>query len=181
MAVTAKDAVAGLPYKTDVSIITASATGVINPGDWLMYSGQYVWPSYTALHASSGYFKSSGIGVALESNPVYDQYGNSVQNSALKVLVQGIIRVSASFSGKPALGLAAYPDASGSAVGYPTGMTGVGATWNTAEPLTNSAMSGTANAQHPGVATVIGIANHANAGTGELILLLTPPRPDIRG
>lgn len=178
MAVTAMSAVGALPLKTDVSIITASATGKINRGDWLAFSGQYVFATNTAHTA---FWKTSGQGVALESNPMYDQAGRIVTASALKILTMGILHVSASFSGIPALGIGAYPDATGSGVANPTGATGVGATWNTGEIRYNSALSGTANAQVPNVAVVIGSRNHSNAGTGELIIRLMPLAPDVRG
>ena len=88
---------------------------------------------------------------------------------------------SANFSGVPTLGLGAYPDATGSGVAAATGLTGLGATWQTAQVVNNSALSGTANAQQPAVATVIGSTNFANAGTGELVLYLSPLAPDVRG
>jgi hypothetical protein len=178
MAISAVSANPTLPMTTDVSIATASATGQINVNDWLVYSGQFVMASNSGHTA---YWKTSGAGVALESNPYYDQAGRIVTASGLKILAQGIIHASASFSGTPALGYAAYPDATGSGVAAPTGLTGVGATWNTGEVFYGSALSGTANAQAPGVATVIGHRNQSNAGTGELILRLMPLAPDVRG
>lgn len=169
---------AAIPQRFDISIITASATGKVNVGDWLAYSGQHV---HATNQGHSATWKSSGAGVALESNPTYDSFGNIVTASALKVLVMGEIRVSASFSGQPTLGIGAYPDATGSGVAAPTGLTGVGATWNTGVVLFGSALSGTANAQALPVATVVGSTNFANAGTGELIVRLMPLAPDVRG
>lgn len=168
----------GVPYKSDITITVASATGTINVGDWVAYSGQYVWATNSG---HTGYWKTSGAGVALESNPIIDQAGRTVQNSALKILTEGVLVVTASFSGVPALGLGAYPDATGSAVGGVTGLTGVGATWQTGQVINGSAYSGTANGQRPPVATVIGARNFANAGTGELIVRLMPLAPDVRG
>ena len=180
MAVSGVTATYGIPLSFDISIVTASGTGNINPGDWLMYSGQQALAGYSGL-ASTAYFKASGAGVALEPNPVYDPAGRSILNSALKILVMGNIMVSANFSGRPALGLGAYPDASGSGVGAPTGLTGLGATWQTAVVLDHSALSGTATPRAAAVATVIGAQNFSNAGTGELWLRLFPLPPDIRG
>jgi hypothetical protein len=175
---TPQSAVPALPYKTDISLATAHYTGTVNVGDWLAYSGQFVFATNSG---HSAYWKTSGAGVALESNPMYDQFGNSVLNSGGKILVEGILRVSASFSGVPALGLGIYPDATGSGVGAPTGLTGLGATWNTAQVRFNSALSGTANAQVPGVATVIGSHNFSNAGTGQVDIRLVALAPDVRG
>lgn len=180
MAQSGVTAPAGFPQKWDITLATASGTGTINVGDWLMYSGQFVLASYSGL-ASTGYWKTSGAGVALESNPVLDPAGRSILNSALKIMVEGVIVVSANFSGQPALGLGAYPDASGSGVAATTGLTGLGATWQTAQVINGSAYSGTANAQRAPVATVIGSQNFSNAGTGELILRVVPLAPDVRG
>ncbi len=126
-------------------------------------------------------WKSSGAGVAMQSNPMVDQAGRSVINSGLLFVTQGILHVSASFSGVPPLGLGAYPDATGSGVGAATGLTGLGATWNTGLVVFGSALSGTANAQALPVATVVGSLNFSNAGTGELLVRLMPLAPDVRG
>ena len=168
----------GLPLKWDITMVTAQFTGTINPGDWLAYSGQFVVATNSGHTA---YWKTSGAGVALESNPIYDNAGRSILNSAGKILVEGILLGSASFSGVPPLGLGAFPDATGSGVFAPTGLTGLGATWNTAQVINGSAYSGTANGQRAPVATVIGSQNFTNAGTGELILRLSPLAPDVRG
>jgi len=171
-------AVSNIPYQADIRYAQASGTGTINPGDWLAYTGQFVVATNSG---ETAYWKTSGAGVAIDSNPTFDQFGNSVQNSAMRILVEGVHHASASFSGEPTLGLGAYPDATGSGVGNPTGNTGVGATWNTAQVRTNSALSGTANPQQAPVATVIGSRNFGNGGTGELILRLVALNPDVRG
>lgn len=178
MGASALAAVPAMPQKYDISIVAASANGKINVGDWLAYSGQHVVATNSGHTA---YWKASGAGVALESNPTYDSFGNTVTASALKVLVMGEIRVSASFSGQPTLGLGVYPDATGSAVAGVTGLTGVGATWNTAAPSFASAIAGTASPRLAPVATVVGSTNFSNAGTGELIVRLMPLAPDVRG
>jgi len=177
-AVVGVTALSNIPFQTEISFAQASATGIINPGDWLAYTGQMVEPSNSGERAS---WKASGAGVALDPNPVSDRYGNSVQNSALRILVEGVMHVSASFSGQPLLGLGAYPDATGSGVYAATGATGVGATWNTAAPSHGSALAGTAAAQQAPVATVIGSENFSNAGTGELIIRLMALPADVRG
>ena len=177
-AVTPKSAVRAFPQSWDIQLTTASATGNIFVGDWLAYSGQFV------VHTNSGetaYWKTSGAGVALESNPMYDQFGNSVLNSAMMIGVQGVFRVTANFSGRPTLGIGAYPDATGSGVASPTGLSGFGATWQTAQVVNHSALSGTASPQAAPVATVIGSENFSNAGTGELIIRLMALPADVRG
>src|SRR4051812_568610 len=124
MSVTAISGVPGIPFKSDASILTASATGTINPMDWLAYSGQFVIAQFSGANPGTAYWKASGAGVALESNPMIDIAGRSVQNSGLKYATEGIFRVSAAFSGVPTLGLGVYPVATGSAVGGTTGVTG---------------------------------------------------------
>lgn len=171
-------AVASMPQKVDISIATASASGQINVGDWLAYSGQFVFATNSGHTA---FWKTSGAGVALESNPMYDSWSNIVTASALKILTEGILYVSADFSGQATLGLGVFPDATGSGIAAPTGATGVGATWQTAQVLNGSAYSGTANAQRAPVATLIGSQNFANAGTGEMVIRLVQLPPDVRG
>lgn len=178
MSVTALSGVAGVPYRFDTTILTASATGTINVGDWLAYSGQFVISQFSGAAPGTAYWKASGAGIALESNPMIDWAGRSVLNSGMKYMTEGIFRVSAAFSGEPALGLGAYPVSTGSAVNGVTGMTGVGATWQTAQPVIAS--GATAGRAAP-VATVVGSLNFSNGGTGQLDIHLRPLAPDYRG
>lgn len=180
MGVTALSAENALPTRESMTFAQTSGTGAINPGDWLMYSGQFVLAGNQGL-ASTAYFKSSGAGVALDSNPRLTQAGRSVQNSALLYTPESLLWVSAGFSGQPSLGLGAYPITSGSGVAGTTGLTGVGATWQTAVVLFGSALSGTANAQQRAVATVLGSRNFSNAGTGEMLIRLATLNPAVRG
>lgn len=178
MSTTAQSAVNSVPYQENTKFRQNSATGNINPGDWLAYSGQYVIPTFSG---DTAYWKASGAGISFDANPTYDQAGRTVQNSALLYGSDVTVWVSAAFSGQPTLGVGAYPVSSGSAVGAVTGQTGVGATWQTAQTTFGSALSGTANAQQAPVATVIGSRNFSNAGTGELLIHLTHLAPDVRG
>lgn len=178
MSVTAISGVPGTPYRSDTTILTASATGTINVGDWLCYSGQFVISQFSGGAPGTAYWKASGAGIALESNPMIDIAGRSVLNSGMKYLTEGMLRVTAAFSGIPGLGLGAYPVSTGSAVGGVTGLTGVGATWQTAQPVLAS--GATAGRAAP-VATVVGASNFSNAGTGELDILIRPLQPDYRG
>lgn len=181
MANTGQQAVAGIPQRYDIGFAVASATGTINPGDWLAYTGQFVVAQFSGGAPGTAYWKASGAGIALQSNPVLDPAGRSIQNSAMQIMVQGVTVVTAAFSGQPGLGVGAYPVSTGSGVAAATGLTGVGSTWQTAQPSFGSALSGTANGQQPAVATVIGSQNFANAGTGELIIRVVALAPDVRG
>jgi hypothetical protein len=170
-----------LPYQDDIRYAQASATGTINPGDWLAYSGSFVLAQFSGNAPGTAYWKTSGAGMAIDSNPVYDQYGNSVLNSAMRILVEGTVWVTGAASGVPLLGMGAYPVSTGSGVGAPTGKTGVGATWQTAQVINGSAYSGTANAQRAPVGTVLAGRNFSNAGTGEWLVRLMALAPDVRG
>ena len=178
MSTTGISAVNSTPYQADIGFAQNSGTGTINIGDHLAYSGQFI---LSTNQGHTAYWKSSAAGVALDANPVTDPAGLSVQNSALLYLVEGVIYASASFSGQPTLGIGAYPDATGSGVNATTGLTGLGATWNTGVVLFGSALSGTANAQANPIATVIGSRNFSNAGTGELQLRIVALDPAVRG
>lgn len=178
MAQSPASAVFNLPVSFDVSIATAHGSGTINAGDWLAYSGDRVFATNSG---HTGYWKTSGAGVALESNSAYDRFGNLVANSGMKILVgPALLFVSAAESGVPPLGIGVYPNATGSGVAAPTGATGVAATWATAQVRNNSALSGTANAQQAPVATVVGYRMNGNQ-TGQYMIRLMPLAPDVRG
>lgn len=173
MAISGIPATPNVPFREDIIIGTGYPSGTVNVGDWVVYSGSAIAATYAGGLA---YWKASGAGIAIENNSAYDQAGRLVINTGLKFIRQGIIRASAAFSGSPALGLGAYPVATGSAVGAPTGLTGVGATWQTGVKNT---VSGGTGAGGSGVALVVGWdGTRAVAGTGQLDLLIVPARPD---
>lgn len=174
MAVTAVNVSSGIPVKDDmyVTVHAGATTLIINPGDYVAFSGQYG----VAVDTAEAYWKISGVGIALDRNPAYDWAGREVVNSALLVATRGTFRVSAAFSGQPTLGLVAGPVSTGSAVNAPSGLTGLGATWNTATPV--SVSGGTGAAPVPGVAQVVGWYNSGPAGTGQLDIRLWPRPAD---
>jgi hypothetical protein len=173
MAITAPNAISAIPVSDD-SYITGNPinTNVINPGDWVAFSGTGILACSTALAS----WKISGAGIAMDRNPAIDQFGNSVVNSGLIIATHGVFRVSAAFSGAPDLGVLAGPDTTGSAVNAPTGLTGVGGVWETATPV--SVSGGTAAAPVPAVAQVIGWYNSGPAGTGQLDIRVWPRNAD---
>ncbi len=175
MTVNPASAVAGTPLTFDTSFVKATPSGVqaINVGDWVAWSANNIIPTNAGDKA---FWKASGLGIALESNPVYDPAGRAISNTALLVGIAGSYRVSAAFSGQPAYGVGVYPVATGSGVNAPTGQTGVGATWQTGAKLS---VSGGTGAGGSGVATVINWYNIGAAGTGQMDILLTPQRPDF--
>lgn len=172
MAVTGVSAIIDVPETYNIQIGQASASGTINFGDWLVYSGNAV----LATNAGGvAYWKASAAGVALESNPTFDMMGRSVSNTALRYARGVVLRVTAAFSGRPALGVGVYPVSTGSGVNSPTGLTGVGATWQTGVKLL---MSGATGAGGSGVGYVVAWYNRGNGGTGEMDIVVPVPRPD---
>jgi hypothetical protein len=176
MAVTAKNAVSAILVRDDLYVVVdASGTAFeVNPGDYVAFSGFYAVAANTGVAG----WKASGIGIALDRNPVYDQAGRCVVNSSLLVATHGIFRVSACFSGQPLFGTIVSPVTTGSGVNAPSGVTGVGATWNTGAPLLHSGATAAAAAQN-GVAQVINYFNSGPAGTGQLDIRLWPRTSDF--
>lgn len=168
MAVTAPSVTDGTPKLYEPwTEVNASGTALeVNPGDYVAWSGQYA----IAAHTGVAYWKASGIGIALERNPAYDWAGRQIVNTALLVSRCGTYRVSANFSGQPLMGVLVGPDMTGSGVNAPSGVTGLGAVWQTAAP--GSVSGGTAAAQVEGVAQVVGWENTGPGGTGQLDIWL---------
>ena len=171
-------AVFDTPYSTQIYLGSASASGTINVGDYLLYSGQYVYAGSSFTVAN----KASGAGIAIQSNPTYDSHGRVVTATALQFVRQGMFRVSG-ISGAAAwnLGDPVWPSATGSGVAAPTGNTGVGALWaKAAKAQVSTAKDGGTGAQivfGTGIATVMGVGA-SNAGSASVDILLMPARPD---
>lgn len=171
MTVNPVSAVSNVPVTWEWHYTRAVPSGTINPNDWVAFSGTSVFAT-NAGH--SAFWKASGLGIALESNTIYDPAGRAIQNTALLVGVAGVFRVSAAFSGNAARGLGVYPVATGSGVNAPTGLTGVGATWQTGIKLPYSGATGAGGS---GVATLIQWYSAGNGGTGQMDILLNPQHP----
>jgi len=129
--------------------VSAHGTTAITKGDWVQFSGQV--GSWLNKDASPAYV-TSGIGIALTNNPIYDELGRALNNSALPVLRRGILRVSGGNSGTPPLGAAVYPATTASGIVGQTGATGVGAVWLTAPRV---AASGSTGSVASGVGVII--------------------------
>jgi len=174
MAVTAPNAISAIPVSDDCYITGHGGTTalIINPGDYCAFSGSAVIACSTAL----SYWKASGAGIALDRNPAVDHLGNQVVNSGVIIATRGIFRVSAAASGQILLGSLAGPDTTGSGVNAATGLTGLGALWETGLPVTVS--GGTGAAPVPCVAQVVGWYNSGPAGTGQMDILLWPRNAD---
>lgn len=129
-------AVLGNPnvYPEDAIIYgSANGTNILTKGDWVQFSGGVIVGLNTQATPA---FRLSGIGVALDNNPKYDELGRAINNSAFPVLTHGILRVSggsaASLTGAPGYGAAVYPATTASGIVGTTGATGLGPIWLTA-------------------------------------------------
>jgi hypothetical protein len=145
-------------YPDDAIIYgSANGTNIITKGDWVQFSGGTLVGLNTQ---ASPAFRLSGVGIALDHNPKYDELGRAINNSAMPVLTHGVLRVSggsaASLTGVPGLGAAVYPATTASGIVGTTGATGLGAVWLTAPRQAISANPTGAVAS--GVGKVINIA-----------------------
>lgn len=161
-------AILGNPNLFSDEIIAGSASGVgiITPGDWVQWSGQCIVGLNT--QASPAY-RISGIGIALGSNPVYDELGRALNNSALPVLSHGVVRVSGGNSGTVPLGAAAYPHSTASGIVGATGATGIGPLWLTAPRQSISANPTGALAS--GVGKVVKVVKPGDATAAQLDIM----------
>lgn len=168
-------AVSGIPTNDDDTYVAVDALTTaleVNPGDYVSFSAT----GAHATHDGVAWFKASGLGIALDRNPAYDNAGRKVVNSALMVQTRGLFHVSANFSGQPLYGVLAYPDMTGSGVNAGSGNTGLGAVWNTGAPV--SVSGGTGAAPVKGVAQVYGWSDPGSNQTGELDIRLWPRNAD---
>ena len=119
----------------DDTIIYGSANGtnILTKGDWCQMSGGTVVGLNTQATPA---YRLSGLGILLANNPVYDELGRAMNNSAIPILTHGVIRVSggsaASITGAPGLMAAVYPATTASGQVGTTGASGLGAIWLTA-------------------------------------------------
>lgn len=145
---------------------SASGVGVITKGDWVQWSGQCIVGLNTQ---ASPAFRISGIGIAMSNNPVYDELGRAINNSALPVLTHGVIRVTGADSGTVPLGAAAYPATTASGIVGATGATGVGGLWATAPRQGISANPTGARAS--GVGKVIAVPKAGDVSAAQIDIL----------
>jgi len=165
MAVLPKKAVPNVPWQQDPRIFYKDSNGTINVGDFLEFSGRAVIPT-DALNWTS---KGSAAGIALDSNPTYDQHGVAIHNSAMGVLRAGVIRVSAQFTAEGSAGWGAYPATTGSALYQRTGVTGIPAYWQQTAPARYSGATGIINRS---VGIVLNSFDWGAATSGSLDVLL---------
>ena len=139
---------------------SAASTTIITKGDWVQFSGGTVVGLGTQATPA---FLTSGIGVALDNNPVYDDLGRSRNNSALAILTHGVMRVSGgsaiSFTGATVtLGMSVYPATTASGIVGATGATGLGPIWLSCPKISLSGSASATVAVASGVGKLINIA-----------------------
>jgi hypothetical protein len=161
-------------YDDAIIPINASGTALtITKGDYVIFSGVYGIAGQTALAGA----KVSGVGIAMGNNPWYDELGVARANSALPVLVRGVVRVTATSGAHSALGLPVFPTTTGSGIVGQTGATGMGAIWMTAAYANVSAGTSYVPGAQGGVAKLINIVS--TGSTGQWDIMLFPQRPDF--
>jgi hypothetical protein len=140
-------------------------TNTAHIGDYLAYSGKQV----IAVSTADAYYRASGIGIALQQHPQWLN-GSAVINSALRVGVNGIYRVSA-VTGSYSAGDFAFPVAVGSGQVGQTGATGKAALWSATAVLA----TGTQGAGQLPLSAVARILRVVAAGaTGQWDIELLP-------
>ena len=116
-------------FSDEIIYVSGNGTNILTKGDWIQFSGQVGVGLNTQATPA---YRVSGVGIALDHNPKYDELGRAINNSALPILMRGVIRVTGGNSGTPPLGAAVYPATTASGIVGTTGATGVGALWLTA-------------------------------------------------
>lgn len=167
-------------FLNDDAVIAVNASGTaltITKGDYVAFSGLWVVAANTGVAG----WKTSGVGISLGNNPWYDELGVARANTALPVLVRGIVRVSGTSAvgdgSDVTLGLPVKPTTTGSGIVGQTGATGMGAIWTTASFEAASASTASAIGVVGGVARIVNI--NSVGSTGQWDIQLMPQRPDF--
>ncbi len=154
-------------FLSDDAVIAGNASGTaltVTKGDYVAFSGLWIIAANTGV---AGY-KTSGLGVALAQNPWFDELGVARANTALPVLVRGIVRVTGSSAvgtGEDiTLGLAVKPTTTGSGIVGQTGATGMGAIWTTAAFVAASGATSVAAGACGGVARLVSVVSVGSTG-----------------
>lgn len=161
------------PNLADDAIIYGNAqttSNTITKGDWVAASGSGIIAANSGTVAA-GFFLASGMGVALQNNPWYDELGVARVNTALAILYRGIVRVtgmSASAIGNAPLWQPVFPSTTGSGIVGVTGATGMGVVWVTGADAKMS--SNPTGALQSGVARIINVVSVGSTGQWDVVL-----------
>lgn len=169
-------AIMGPPMQDD-AIVYLSASGVATAtrGDWVIASAYWGLAANSATIGSPA-FKTSGVGIALENNPRYDELGVARSVSALPVATRGVFRVTGTSgaSGEFPIWTPVYPRFTGSGIVGQTGATGIGSIWGTA-PMQGISANPT-GAIASGVGRLLKVIS--DGSTGQWDIEIFPARPD---
>ncbi len=169
-----------------VYVNMGSTNNTAHVGDWLIFSGGQV----VAADTATAYFQRSGIGIALDSNPKWTNFGSAYHLSAMPVGVAGIFRVSGvtGAAGGYSAGNFVFPVQIGSGQVGQTGRTGQSCLWSATAilPFTTrfisaagagggSAWSGAPNSA---VGQIMRI-HQANGATGQWDIRIFPALFDV--
>lgn len=167
-------------FLADDAVIPVNASGTaltITKGDYVAFSGVYAVAANTGVAG----WKTSGIGIALGNNPWYDELGVARVNTALPVLVRGIVRVTATSGVGDGsdflLGLPVKPTTTASGIVGQTGATGIASIWMTAAFASVSAGTSYVPGAQGGVARLVNVVK--GGSTGQWDIMLMPQRPDF--
>lgn len=165
------------PNMTDDLVLYGSASGLATAtkGDYMIASAYWVLAANSGTIGTPAY-KTSGMGVAIEQNPFYDELGVARSQSALTILRRGIIRVTGISGASAAFPIwtPVFPATTGSGIVGQTGATGIGAIWCTA-PMQQISGNPT-GALASGVGHLLKVI--ADGATGQWDVVLEPTRPD---
>lgn len=159
------------PPMQDDQVVYLSASGVATAtkGDWMIAS------AYWGLAANSGTigspaFKTSGVGIALDQNPRYDELGVARSVSALPVATRGVFRVTgiSGASGAFPIWTPVIPTTTGSGIVGQTGATGIGSIWGTA-PMQQISANPT-GAVASGVGRILKVVSDGSTGQWDIII-----------
>lgn len=166
-----------LGFLQDDAVVYGSATGaaVTTRGDYVAASSYWMGGANTGWIAAPA-FKPSGVGIALDNSPFYDELGVSRSQSALPVATRGIFRVTAASGASSQFPIMSpvVPLTTGSGIVGQTGATGIPAIWGTAPMQSISANPTGAIAS--GVGRLLKVISDGSTGQWDIILAM--PRPD---
>lgn len=151
-----------------------TTTNVITKGDFVVASGSACCGGESSLLTQ---LRASGLGIALDNNPTYDELGVARVNTALSIATRGIFRVSAASAsalGNWPVGCPVVPSTTGSGIVATTGATGVGSIWETAAVVSDTTAWSAARAYFSGVGKVIKAVKVGIEGAGQMDIELFP-------
>ena len=166
-----------LGFMSDDSVIYGSASGgaITTRGDYVAASGYWVGGANTGWIGTPA-FATSGMGIALDNNPWYDELGSARSQSALPIATRGIFRVTA-MSGASAefpVMTPVVPRLTASGIVGQTGATGISGIWGTA-PMQGISANPT-GAIASGVARLLKVISDGSTGQWDIWEFPIPPK-----